>query len=188
MRCRSCRGFCFGTVCSACRHLHLHPEPKVRRLACGLEVLSLYPYRDIEPFLLTKHHPGGWRLYRLLAKEAFGALRMRGEKLTAAVPVDDSCKSGYSHTAILAKALESCGYLPLFNVLRAQNSLSYSGQPLSFRLENPRDFIYSGPRGIEAVVVDDIVTTGLTLQEAKQTLARHGVGVKRAIVLADADR
>ncbi len=189
MRCLGCGSFCFGSVCSGCKEIYLGPKIGVRSLPCGLEVLSFYAYDDIEPFLLTKHSPRGWGIYRLLAKEAFRALVPdRADRPFAAIPVDDDIKSGYSHTAILAAELKRYGYRPLFDVLKPRNRVSYSGRSLSFRLENPRDFKYSGPQGIEAIIVDDIVTTGLTLSEAKAVLEGSRVSVKRALVLADASR
>ncbi|WP_353662005.1 ComF family protein [Hydrogenimonas sp. SS33] len=186
MRCHSCRRFSFSPLCGACRKLYLRPEPSIRTLPSGLNVVSLYAYDEIEPFLLTKHHPHGWFIYRILAKEAFAVLE-RAEHFHA-VAVDDDATGGYSHTALLAKGLAKRGYRSMHGVLRAQNRVSYSGQSREFRLSNPRDFRYSGPGGIDAVLVDDIVTTGLTLQEAQGVLMRHGVNVRGAIVLADVDR
>ncbi|WP_456451261.1 ComF family protein [Hydrogenimonas sp.] len=187
MRCLSCRRFGLSSVCATCRDLYLAPSPEIRKLPSGLRVLSLYAYEAIEPFLLTKHMPHGWFVYRLLAKAAFGALERPAGPL-AAVAVDDDAGGGYSHTALLARALKSRGYRHLPGALRANNRVSYAGQPLAFRLANPRDFRYTGPAGIEAVLVDDIVTSGLTLQEAQACLQKSGVRVAGAIVLADVDR
>ena len=187
MRCLSCRRFSATLVCPKCRELYLRPYPRIRRLDTGLEVLSFYAYDEIEPFLLTKHLPHGWFVYRILAREAFSVLEKAQEGL-AAIPVDDDASGGYSHTALLARELKRYGYRPRFASLRARNRVSYAGQPLAFRLANPRDFLYEGPQKIRAVLVDDIVTSGLTLQEAQGALLRAGVTVHSAIVLADADR
>ncbi len=187
MRCLSCGRLAFSPLCRECRKLSFAPRPKLRRLACGLDVLSFYSYDEIEPFLLSKHLPHGWFVYNIIAYETFKIMERRDGEIYA-VPVDDDSSGGYSHTAVLAKELKKCGYTPLWNVLRARNRVSYAGRPLSFRLENPRRFGYSGPGGIEAVLVDDIVTTGLTLQEAYGVLRRNGVEVSTAFVLADVDR
>jgi len=187
VRCLSCRRFSLSAVCATCRELYLTPVPKTRKLPNGLDVVSFYAYEAIEPFLLTKHLPHGWRVYRILADRAFRVLRMR-ERDCRAVPVDDAISWGYSHTALLVKGLQKRGYRPLFNVLRAANPVAYAGKSLAFRLAHPRNFRYTGPGGLEAVLVDDIVTTGLTLREARTTLQNAGVRVVGAIVLADADR
>lgn len=70
--------------------------------------------------------------------------------------------------------------------LLAQNSVTYAGKTLAYRLSNPRDFHYSGPNDIDAILVDDIITTGVTLQEAQKSLTQHGVNVLFALTLADA--
>lgn len=123
-----------------------------------------------------------------MARDAFKALSVLDLTGLFVIPVDDKPRWGYSHTAILAKELAKLGCRPLFGRLRAQKRVSYSGKPLSFRIKNPRDFIYRGDGNIDAVLVDDIVTTGLTLQEARQTLQKYGVRVKMAIALADVER
>ncbi|BBG66422.1 possible purine/pyrimidine phosphoribosyltransferase [Hydrogenimonas sp.] len=174
-------------ICRECRNLCLAPKPKVRRLGSGLDVISFYSYDELEPFLLTKHHPQGWLVYKILAEDTFAIIE-KAEGNSFVIPVDDDSSGGYSHTAVLAKSLKRKGYRPLWGGLRARNRLSYSGQPLSFRLQNSREFRYNGPKGIEAVLVDDIVTTGLTLQEAHAVLQNNDVTVICAFVLADVDR
>ncbi len=57
---------------------------------------------------------------------------------------------------------------------------------LDFRLDNPRGFVYNGLSDIDVILVDDIITTGLTIQEAKEKLEDNGVRVLFAITLADA--
>ncbi len=187
MRCLSCGRLAFSPLCRECRKLSFAPRPKMRRLGCGLDVVSFYSYDELEPFLLTKHLPHGWIVYNIVAHETFKILDMPDRDIYV-LPIDDDSSGGYSHTAVLAKQLQKRGYKPLWNVLRAQNRVSYAGQPLSFRLQNPRRFGYSGQSEIEAVLVDDIVTTGLTLQEAYGELRRNGVEVSTSFVLADVDR
>jgi len=136
---------------------------------------------------LTKHLPHGWFIYRILARETFKSLSKIDNKVFV-IPVDDYLSSSYSHTAVLAKELKSYGYLPIYNRLQATNRVSYSGKSLSFRLANPREFEYRGPKSIDTVLVDDIVTTGATLQEAHNTLKRYEVNINFAFVLADVNR
>ena len=69
----------------------------------------------------------------------------------------------------------------------AQNRVNYSGQDLQSRLENPRDFLYKGKSNIDVILVDDIITTGITLQEAQKVLLSHGVNVLFALTLADVE-
>jgi len=71
--------------------------------------------------------------------------------------------------------------------LMARNKINYSGKTLQFRLENPRDFEYKGKKNIEAILVDDIVTTGTTLTEAASVLKKNGVDILFALTLAEVE-
>jgi competence protein ComFC len=75
---------------------------------------------------------------------------------------------------------------PIFNSLKAQNKISYAGKSLEFRLNNPRNFIYTGPKNIDAILIDDIATTHTTLNEAQKVLEENNVKVYLKIVLAHA--
>jgi len=102
-----------------------------------------------------------------------------------AIPIDDHVRHGYSHSAILAKATKPF-LMPLYGSLRAKNHESYSGKSKTFRQVNKRDFIFTCKDEIDVILIDDIVTTGSTLEEAYETLKKHGVNVLFALVLADA--
>ena len=69
----------------------------------------------------------------------------------------------------------------------AKNRVNYSGRSLQYRLENPRDFVYTGKSGVDVILVDDIITTGITLQEAQKVLIKKGVNVLFALTLADVE-
>ena len=77
--------------------------------------------------------------------------------------------------------------IPLHSSLLAQNRVNYSGKSLQYRLSNPRDFLYTGKHNIDAILVDDIITTGITLQEAQQVLEQNSVNVLFALTLADVE-
>jgi len=48
------------------------------------------------------------------------------------LPIDDHIRSGYSHSAVLAKGISK--YIsPIYGALRAKNRIRYSGQKLSIR-------------------------------------------------------
>ncbi len=187
MRCHACGRFSFSLLCRSCQDLYLYPEPKTRRLDTGLEVLSFYAYDEIEPFLLTKHTPHGRTIYRILAKRAFSLLEAPTSPAWA-VALDDHVRHGYSHTAVLAHLLQAKGYRYRPGTLIAANRVSYAGQTRAFRIMNPRRFTYRGPTDVTAIPVDDIVTSGLTLQEAQAVLLQNGIDVPYAVVLADTGR
>jgi competence protein ComFC len=72
-----------------------------------------------------------------------------------------------------------------YKKLIAKNLVQYAGKDLNFRLNNPRDFEYKGKKNISVILVDDVVTTGTTLKEAKKVLANFGVKVEFSVVLVD---
>jgi competence protein ComFC len=101
------------------------------------------------------------------------------------IPIDDKIINGYSHTAVLADSMKNEYLKPLFGVLHSSNKVHYAGKSLQFRLDNPRNFKYTGKRNIDVILVDDITTTGLTLNEAKECLTKHGVNVALSVVLSN---
>ena len=103
------------------------------------------------------------------------------------VGIDEYVKSGYSHVSLLTRAMNTKSSITLHSSLMAQNRVNYSGKNLQFRLENPRDFLYKGKSNIDVILVDDIITTGITLQEAQKVLMSHGVNVLFALTLADVE-
>ncbi len=165
--------------------------PAIRRRKVGtLEVISFYPYSAIESLLLHKHKPEGHRIYRDLARITFKpfihAFVQADSRQIGIIGVDERVKKGYSHVACLTHATKTDLSKPLHSVLLSANSITYAGKTLQYRLDHPRDFRYSGPSQIDAILVDDIVTTGITLQEAQNKLREHGVNVLFALTLADA--
>jgi competence protein ComFC len=114
------------------------------------------------------------------------ALEFNYEHVITSIAVDDHVKSGYSHTAILNKALKSKSINPLFSKLRAKNRVSYSGKSREFRLMNPREFKLKDFKGDDVILVDDIITTGSTLTQAIQTTCNANKSVLFCLTLADA--
>jgi competence protein ComFC len=152
-------------------------------------VISFYKYTTLEPLLLTKHKPEGYRIYKALA-----AMTMRpfieefsesDERDVYIVGIDEYVKSGYAHVALLTNAMKTKNSKPLHGVLLASNRVNYAGKSLQYRLENPRNFTYRGKSNIDVILVDDIITTGVTLQEAQKTLIKQNVNVLFALTLAD---
>ena len=164
-------------------------KPSITKRTFGsLEVYSFFNYQHIEDLLLTKHTPQGYPLYRALAKLSFRPFIQNfiksGIREVYVIGIDENVKSGYSHVALLTHEMQHRQVYVEHAKLMATNSVNYSGKPLQFRLENPREFIYRGKKDIEAILVDDIVTTGTTLKEAEQVLKQSGVEVLFALTLA----
>ena len=188
MRCLLCHNFSFIIVCKKCQFLFLQPRLSVRVIEGGLKVYSFYKYSDIATLLKTKHTHVGVALYNILAQNT---LKIFAEKFSFTsvidvVPIDDIPKSGYAHTAILARNLRTKYLLPYYGAMRAQNNISYSAKSLQYRLEHPRDFMKYRKRNENVILVDDIITTGTTINEAKNEIVKSGAMPLFALTLADA--
>jgi len=189
MRCLSCHHLSIKVICQSCSDRLLVPTVTKRKIGT-MEVISLFKYKNIEQFLLTKHTPIGYRVYKNFGQHFMAPFLdsfTKGiDEDTAVIAIDEHVRSGYSHTALLGHYVQNSHTKVQHSKLIAQNRVNYAGKSLQYRLENPRGFIYTGPKNIQAILIDDIITTGVTLQEAQIELMSHGVDVLFALTLADA--
>lgn len=188
MKCLLCENFSFSHICKTCQVTFLTPSLYKRKLL-GVEVLSFYKYKEIKDLLHTKHTDIGYYIYKILAKNSFKKFAQSFELPTpiVSIPIDDIPLSGYSHTAVINKALQSQFIKPLYNKLRANNKISYAGKSREFRLLNPRDFKIKSFDAKEVVLVDDIITTGSTLTQAIQIMRENKKEVLFCLTLADVE-
>lgn len=189
MRCMICERFSLSHICSHCQESLLTPTLHKRKILGSIPVYSFYPYNEIEPLLLTKHTDLGYYIYTILAKRSLGAFaaEWQYENRVVSLGIDDHAASGYSHTAVLNRALKSPNITPLYGKLRAQNHHKYAGKSVEERLMNPRQFHYTPFEGKEVILVDDIVTSGTTLSEAAEVLHAEGKKVILCLTLSDAE-
>jgi len=190
LRCLLCESWSRFHICGRCRTEQLSPSFYTRKIAGKIPVHSFYKYDEIEPLLLTKHTDLGYHVYKTLASVAFGAYAktFTADEAVAVVGVDDHVRHGYSHTALLARAMKSAKLTPRFSVLRDRSGHHYSGKDFQYRLTHPRAFELKAFPEKNVILVDDILTTGLTLTQAAETLAMEGKEVLFCLTLADADR
>lgn len=190
MRCFSCSKLSIKIICKRCAEQLFRPTVSTRKVGT-LDVISFFKYSTLETLLHTKHKPEGYRIYKALAnrtmKPFIEEFVESDERDVYIVGIDEYVKSGYSHVALLTRAMKTKNSIIQHSVLMARNRVNYSGKKLQFRLENPRDFLYKGPSDIDVILVDDIITTGITLQEAQKVLISHGVNVLFALTLADVE-
>jgi competence protein ComFC len=182
-----CESLSFTHICSTCQDIFLTPSIYKRKILNNIEVISFYKYQEIKNLLHTKHTDLGYYIYSILAKQSFKKFASEFEFPHAinSIAIDDNIKSGYSHTAILNKSLKSKNILPKFNILRAKNSVSYSGKSKEFRLLNPRNFELKNFKANEVILVDDIITTGSTLTQAVNIVRQNNKEVLFCLTLAD---
>lgn len=189
MRCASCLEISWNIFCKECQKNLLIPQITKRSVGT-LEVYSFYHYWDLERFLLTKHTPLGFRVFKALAKismRPFMASFIQNDPRDVwVVGVDENIRDGYSHVAVMTHQMRFLGVNVSHGALKSKNAVKYSGKSLQYRLENRREFVYSGPKGVDVILVDDIITSGLTLQEAYTSVSQADNRVLFALTLADA--
>ena len=190
MRCYSCASLSYNSLCKTCKEQLFIPSIRTKKVGT-MDVISFYRYSSIESLLHTKHKPEGHRLFKELAKMTMQPFIQEfvenNDGDVYVVGIDEYVKSGYAHVSLLTKAMKTKTSIPEHASLLAKNRVNYSGKSLQYRLDNPRDFVYTGTEDVHAILVDDIITTGITLQEAQKVLMQHGVNVLFALTLADVE-
>jgi competence protein ComFC len=163
---------------------HLSPLPK-KRTYKDLEVITFIDYEEIEDLLKAKYEIFGSSVYKVLAEATIKPFfnYFQYEDRIDLIAIDDN-PDIFSHTAILTKCVKSKNIKPLYNVLRTKNKVQYAGKDLLFRESNPRGFYLNKIPKNSVILVDDIVTTGTTLLEAKRVLEDNGVEVLFAMTVA----
>ena len=179
-KCLICQKFSFDVICENCQKEFLKPDLKIKD-----NIVSFYNYEEIELLIKYKYTRFGSRIFKILADNSFKLFAKEIKEEFFIIPIDDKTEKGFSHTAILANSMKTKFLTPLFNSLSALNDVHYAGESLEFRLNNPREFVYNGKENIDVFLVDDIKTTGTTLNEAKEVLKKHNVNVFLSVVLAD---
>jgi len=190
VRCFGCNKLSLEPLCAECTTKFLSPNI-TKRKAGSLEVISLFGYKDISHLLLSKHTPSGFRLYKYISKVVLKPFLQEFasniDEPVSLIAIDERVgKSGYSHTAIMSHYAQNDKIVPQYAKLIATNNISYAGKSLQYRLDHPREFEYRGKSDIEAILIDDIITTGTTLNQAQIALSSYGVEVLFAVTLADA--
>ncbi|MDR0747236.1 MAG: ComF family protein [Helicobacteraceae bacterium] len=186
MRCLLCARWSIPLVCGECDRL-LAPTPKLHKIK-HLDLISFYDYDTIETLLWAKYHAFGSFILQRLAKKAFRPFfsDLKLEREAALIPIDDRPNAFFSHTAILAKYGAGGFARPYFGCLRANSNVKYAGKTLAFRKKHPRRFICKNFPPEDAILIDDLCTTGTTLLEAEETLEKRGKKTLFAVTLAKA--
>ena len=189
MRCFTCNRLSFDAICKECQKEYLKLDITKKELA-NFEVFSLFEYNEIVEIVHSKYLQVGRRVYKYLAKKYFKPFLEKYKHniycdTLYLVAVDENVTRGYSNVAILTEyASNKKDIKALHGALKAKNRVKYAGKSLEFRLNHSRNFVYNGPKNIDAVLIDDIITTGTTLKEAYEVLNKSGVNIHFALTLA----
>lgn len=188
MRCITCQNLSLSIICSSCQNTLLQPNFHKRELEKDFYAYSFYGYDEIKELINSKYEFYGDKVFNILAKLSFEkfAQEFKYNGNISAIPIDDHTRHQFSQTAILAKVLKSDVIKPIYGTLKAKNIIKYAGRDLEFRKSNPRKFIYSGKKNLDVILIDDLITTGSTITEAKNKVEQYGCNVLFGLVLADA--
>ncbi len=188
MKCITCDTWSFSIICENCQKTLLKPSLYKRQLDEDFYVYSFYSFDELEELLTSKYYFHGDRVLNILARLTFGEFSklFYYPEQTFAIGIDDHTRHDFSHTAILSRHLDSKHITPLYNSLKATNKIKYAGKDLEFRQKNPRKFKLKNLSSKPIILVDDLVTTGTTLLEAKKCCKKSKNEVLFALTLADA--
>ena len=188
MKCIVCENWSLFIICKKCQKKLLNPGFYKRQLDEDFYVYSFYSFNELENLLTSKYYFHGDRVFNILAKLTFSkfAQSFNYTNDVLAVGVDDHTRHDFSHTAILTKHLKSRYIQPKYNSLKAKNPVKYAGRDLEFRQNNPRKFQLKNVNNQSLILVDDLVTTGTTLLEARKVCKKNNNEVLFALCLADA--
>ncbi|AJC86590.1 ComF family protein [Campylobacter sp. RM16704] len=188
MRCFNCHGFSLTSFCSACREELLEYSLGIRKLEGNFKVYYFYQYEQIKHLIHFKHKFQGYFVLNALAKLSFAKFKdfFNPSYEINAIALDDKTYKDYSHTAILTHHLKTKFIKPMYHTLQASSEIKYSGKNLQFRKSNKRLYKLLKYPKYPVILVDDIVTTGLSLLEAKEILEKNNIEVLFALVLANA--
>jgi competence protein ComFC len=176
----SCDKLSFSIICKYCQNLYLIPKFIKKEVISGFYNYSFYDYEDIKDLIHTKYDTIGSQIFKILAKNSFKKFSdsFKYNDTLYAINIDNNISKGYSHSAILTSSLSSSIIIPQYNILQAKNNKRFANKSYQFRLLNPREFKYNKPlfKNIkEVILIDDIITTSLTMLEAKDPLTRYNI-------------
>ncbi len=188
MRCLSCENLSFSIICKDCQTNLLKANFYKRELEKDFYNYSFYSYDEVKELLNSKYQFYGDRVFNILAKLSFKkfAKNFNYDEQVVAIAIDDHTRHQFSHNAILVKYLKSDNITPIYSTLKATNIVKYAGKDLLFRQKHKRHFKYLGLKNLKVILVDDLVTTGNTILEAKQILEKNGCEVLFSLTLSDA--
>ncbi|VAY88133.1 Possible purine/pyrimidine phosphoribosyltransferase [hydrothermal vent metagenome] len=189
MRCLSCENLSWLLICKNCQNNLLKPSFYKRRLLDDFFIYSFYNYDEIKEFINSKYQFYGDKIFNILGSIAFQQFANNFEftQVVTAIPIDDHTRHDFSQSAILAKHLKSKFITPVYGTLKATNIVKYAGKDLNFRQRNKRNLNYNGKTNLKIILVDDLVTTGLTILESKKALEQYQCEVLFALTLSDAN-
>ncbi len=187
MKCFFCETYSILLICNNCQKKFLTPFLYKRELQKDFYNYSFYSLSDIQSLINSKYYFYGDEVFHTLAKLSFKkfAENFLFNEIVYSIGIDEHTRHDFSQTAILSYHLKSKFIKPLFNRCKATNIVKYAGHDLEFRKKNKRDFVVN-ISDKKLILVDDLITTGTTILEAKKACEKKNNKVLFSLTLADA--
>lgn len=193
-RCPGCGDPGLG-VCRGCTVALRGREPhRVRRAGLHVDVVAAAPYRPLLSHIIPSFKDdGAWGLgpfLSLLLATAITHLEPPPQALVVPVATSPSSvrRRGFDHGLHLARgAARRLGQEHRRLLRRSRGGLAQRGLGRLARLELTSETFRARFTDRPVILVDDVVTTGATLNGACEALRRCGVHVWGAAVIADAN-
>ncbi len=187
MKCLSCENLSFQIICKTCQKNLLTPSFYKRELEKDFFNYSFYSFSEIEEFIISKYYFYGDTIFNILAKLSFKkfAQNFDYDEIVYSIGIDEHTRHEFSQTAILSYHLKSKYIKPIYNQCKASNVVKYAGHDLKYREKNRRKF-KTTLSNKSIILIDDLVTTGTTILEAKKILEKRNNKVLFSLTLADA--
>ena len=167
--------------------------------AWSLSSVRLITGRGV-PLVAVGHYRGGLRTLILAAKHrrAHAAIRRLGGSLrelalpfgdAVAIPIPSSRSGLLSRGFSPSREIARCTDLPVLDCLTLDNARTQRGLGRTERQERRMDVQSPRPAvGTRAILVDDVVTTGASIDAATDACWRAGIRVVGIVTLAIASR
>ncbi len=187
MKCLSCENLSWEIICKKCQDRLLQPSFYKREIKNNFFNYSFYALSEIQDFINSKYYFYGDQVFNILASLSFKkfANNFYFDKTVYSIGIDEHTRHEFSQTAILSYSLKSKYIKPIYNQCKATNIVKYAGKNLQYRQKNRREF-KTTLSNKSIILVDDLITTGTTILEAKKTLEKRGNKVLFCLTLADA--
>ena len=188
MRCLSCEKLSFLIICKGCQNNFLSSSLNKREIDKDFYVYSFYDFNEVKELINSKYYFYGDRVINILASLSFKIFsqNLNLDFPITVIPIDDHTRHNFSHSAILARHMKNNKLNVVYNTLKAKNKIKYAGKSLFYRKHNKRDFMYTGKKDLNVILVDDLLTSGSTILEAKRILEKNNCTVLFSLTLSDA--
>ena len=194
LRCRLCLAPSSEALCQACFSdlPWLSVSERIKRRAFGEEMAAFSYQFPLNALIVSAKYQGGMGLCSLLGELAAKSLGSPSRPVDCLVPVpmpwQRVLRRGYNHADEIARAFATVWNLPLrFDLLKRQGWQPPQQGASRRERKNRLSAAFTGEPGVAGcavMLVDDVSTTGSTLEACALALQKAGAARVDAVVVA----